>query len=126
MSKKVQSAGGKNTKTRRPAPQKEEYSLLKDERVRFIAGIFITGFAVYLVFAFIAFLVWWKADQSFDPSKVISSPDITVRNWSGKSGAWFADGGCRGGHCGTCDTTRGRMKKKKTKKSPVKTIMNKG
>ena len=91
MSNKTKSSGGKSAKTKRQPVQKVEYSIFKDERIRFITGIFITGFAVYLLFAFIAFLFWWKADQSFDPSRVISSPDITVRNWSGKSGAWFAD-----------------------------------
>ena len=71
--------------------QKPEYSIFRDERIKFISGLVITGFAVYLLFAFIAYLFWWKYDQSFDPSQVISGAEIEVRNWSGKSGAWFAD-----------------------------------
>ncbi|MCD4770703.1 MAG: DNA translocase FtsK [Bacteroidales bacterium] len=71
--------------------QKSSYSLFGDERFKFIIGLLITGFAVYLFFAFIAYLFWWKADQSFDTSLVISGAEIEVKNWSGKSGAWFAD-----------------------------------
>ncbi|HCC71869.1 MAG TPA: cell division protein FtsK [Bacteroidales bacterium] len=70
---------------------KNKFSVLRDERIKFISGLLITGFSVYLFFAFIAFLFWWKADQSFDPSSVISGAEIQVKNWSGKSGAWFAD-----------------------------------
>lgn len=71
--------------------KKTRYSVFRDERIKFIAGLLITGFSVYLFFAFIAYLFWWKADQSFDPASVISGAEIQVRNWSGKSGAWFAD-----------------------------------
>jgi len=71
--------------------KKNRYSIFRDERIRFITGLLITGFSVYLFFAFIAYLFWWKADQSFDPSSVISGAEIQVKNWSGKSGAWFAD-----------------------------------
>lgn len=71
--------------------QGSSYSLIGDERFKFIIGLLITGFAVYLFFAFIAYLFWWKADQSFDTSMVISGAEIEVKNWSGKSGAWFAD-----------------------------------
>ncbi|MDZ7739384.1 MAG: DNA translocase FtsK 4TM domain-containing protein [Bacteroidales bacterium] len=66
-------------------------SFFRDEKTSFIAGLLITGFAVYLFFAFIAYLFWWKADQSFDAANVISGAEIQVNNWSGKSGAWFAD-----------------------------------
>jgi len=91
MKKKVKSSGGSKVKTRKAKGQKPAYSIFRDERIRFILGLLITGFAVYLLFAFIAYLFKWKADQSLDPSQVISSPDIVVKNWSGKSGAWFAD-----------------------------------
>lgn len=62
-----------------------------DERIKFVFGIILTGFAVYLLFAIIAYLIWWKADQSIPPSQTFSGSDVQVRNWSGKSGAWFAD-----------------------------------
>lgn len=91
MKKKDKGSGGSKARTRKPGGQKPAYSIFRDERIKFIAGLLITGFAVYLLFAFIAYLFWWKADQSLDPSMVISSSDIVVKNWSGKSGAWFAD-----------------------------------
>lgn len=91
MKKKVKEPGGSKAKTRKTRGQKPAYSIFRDERIKFVIGLLITGFAVYLLFAFIAYLFWWKADQSLDPSMVISSSDIVVKNWSGKSGAWFAD-----------------------------------
>ncbi|MDT8401206.1 MAG: DNA translocase FtsK [Bacteroidales bacterium] len=72
------------------AGKKGGYSIFKDERAGFIAGLILTGFAVFLFFAFIAYLFWWKADQSF-AGPVISGAEEQVKNWSGKSGAWFAD-----------------------------------
>lgn len=66
-------------------------SFITDERIKFVLGILITGFAFYLLLACIAYLFWWKTDQSLDPSKVISGADIKVKNWSGKSGNWLAD-----------------------------------
>ena len=83
----------KASKSRKKAKtdKKDKYSFFSDERIRFVTGLLITGFSVYLFFAFIAYLFWWKADQSFDPASVLSGAEIQVKNWSGKSGAWFAD-----------------------------------
>ncbi len=61
-----------------------------DERVKFVIGLLLTGFALYLLVAIIAYLIWWKSDQSLDPGQVVSGSDVTVKNWSGKSGAWLA------------------------------------
>lgn len=85
----------RNKKTKRSNKKdsqvkKSGYSFFKDERLKFIAGLIITGFSVYLFFAFIAYLFWWKADQSF-AAPVLSGAEEQVKNWSGKSGAWFAD-----------------------------------
>jgi S-DNA-T family DNA segregation ATPase FtsK/SpoIIIE len=91
MKKKVIRSGSSKVKSRKTLGQKPAYSIFRDERIRFITGLIITGFAVYLLFAFIANLFWWKIDQSLDPSPFISNSDIAVKNWSGKSGAWFAD-----------------------------------
>lgn len=81
----------KKTSVRNRSESKTKYSIFRDERAKFIFGLIITGFAVYLFFAFVAYLFWWKADQSFDASRLISGADIQVKNWSGKSGAFFAD-----------------------------------
>ncbi|MEI6901363.1 MAG: DNA translocase FtsK 4TM domain-containing protein, partial [Bacteroidota bacterium] len=61
-----------------------------DERIKFITGILISGFALYLLLACISYLIWWKTDQSLPPKDVISGADIEVKNWSGKSGLFLA------------------------------------
>jgi DNA segregation ATPase FtsK/SpoIIIE, S-DNA-T family len=65
-------------------------SFFTDERIKFTGGILITGFAVYLLFAFISYLFFWKSDQS-QISMNILDPAIHAKNWLGKSGAWFAE-----------------------------------
>ncbi len=61
-----------------------------DERIKFVLGILITGIALYLLLACVSYLFWWKTDQSLPDSKIVSGPDIEVRNWSGKSGHFLA------------------------------------
>lgn len=61
-----------------------------DERISFITGILISGFAVYLLLACVSYLFWWETDLSLADSSVISDADIKVRNWSGKSGHFLA------------------------------------
>ncbi len=61
-----------------------------DERIKFVIGILITGFALYLLLACVAYLFWWKTDQSIPDSDIVSGPEIEVRNWSGKSGHFLA------------------------------------
>lgn len=83
---------GNKQKSKKVNPgQKPQYSIFRDERIKFIAGLILTGFAVYLFFAFVAYLFWWKADQSADSSLMFSVTGDDVRNWSGHSGAWLAD-----------------------------------
>ena len=65
-------------------------SFITDERVKFVLGVLITGFAFYLLLACISYLIWWKTDLSLSDSEVISEPDINVKNWSGKSGHFLA------------------------------------
>lgn len=71
--------------------QQPKYSVFRDERIKFITGLILTGFAVYLFFAFVAYLFWWKTDQSADNSLMLSVTGDDVRNWSGHSGAWLSD-----------------------------------
>ena len=66
-------------------------SFVADERIRFVFGILITGFAMYLLLACIAYLFWWKTDLSIAASDIFSGSEIQVKNWSGKSGHWLAD-----------------------------------
>ncbi|MBS0010227.1 MAG: DNA translocase FtsK 4TM domain-containing protein [Bacteroidales bacterium] len=89
MKKRSKKAG--KSRIKENPDRKRRYSVFRDERLKFVTGLLITGFSVYLFFAFIAYLFWWKADQSFDTSGLTSGLEIQVKNWSGKSGAWFAD-----------------------------------
>jgi S-DNA-T family DNA segregation ATPase FtsK/SpoIIIE len=77
--------GKEETKKKSSPGTEKSKSFFTDERIKFVVGILITGFAVYLLFAFIAYLFWWKPDM------VVTGTDGVVKNWSGKSGAWFAE-----------------------------------
>ncbi len=66
-------------------------SFFSDERIKFVFGIFISGFALYLLLACVSYLFWWKTDLSLPGKDVISGPEIAVKNWAGKSGFWLAD-----------------------------------
>jgi S-DNA-T family DNA segregation ATPase FtsK/SpoIIIE len=63
---------------------------ITDERIKFVLGILITGFAFYLLLACVAYLFWWKTDLSLSDSQVISDAGVHVKNWSGKSGHFLA------------------------------------
>ena len=88
MNKEKEEGGKKSNRTVK-SPEKSK-SFFTDERIRFITGILITGFALYLLLACIAYLFWWKTDQSLPDSDIISGADVEVKNWSGKSGHFLA------------------------------------
>jgi S-DNA-T family DNA segregation ATPase FtsK/SpoIIIE len=88
MTKEKEDTGKKNTKTPKGAEKKK--SFLTDERIKFIIGILISGFALYLLLACVAYLFWWKTDQSIPDADIVSGPEIVVKNWSGKSGHFLA------------------------------------
>ena len=88
MNKEKEDIGKKNTKTTK-SPVKTK-SFITDERIKFVIGILITGFALYLLLACVAYLFWWKTDLSIADSDIVSGPDIAVKNWSGKSGHFLA------------------------------------
>ncbi len=77
-----------NIKTR---VKKKNTKLFSDERVKIILGVTTIFMAAFLSLAFISYFFTWKVDQSFQFSKVISSTEIYVENWSGKAGAHFAN-----------------------------------
>jgi DNA segregation ATPase FtsK/SpoIIIE, S-DNA-T family len=82
---------GKEEINKKPSSKSaKSTSIFKDERIKFVTGILITGFAVYLLIAFISYLFSWKTDLSFDTNNVLSGSDVQVKNWSGKSGFWLA------------------------------------
>ncbi|NLV18464.1 MAG: DNA translocase FtsK [Bacteroidetes bacterium] len=65
-------------------------SSVGNEKIEFVFGILITGFALYLLIACISYLFWWKTDLSLQNADIISGPEVEVRNWSGKSGHFLA------------------------------------
>ena len=75
-------------KVKKQKSQKE--SFFADERVKFVIGIIITGFALYLLIACVSYIFSWKFDDSLPNSEIISGADINVKNWSGKSGFFLA------------------------------------
>jgi len=83
-----EAAKKKDTKTAKGSQKSK--SFLSDERIKFITGILLTGFALYLLLACVAYLFWWKTDQSLPDSAILSGADIEVKNWSGKSGHFLA------------------------------------
>ncbi len=85
MKKEKEETGRKTTKAKT-----KSRSFFTDERIKFAVGILITGFALYLLLACVAYLFWWKTDLSLSDSQVISGADIHVKNWSGKSGHFLA------------------------------------
>jgi len=88
MTKEKEESPKKNTKSAKGSANSK--SFFTDERIKFIAGILITGFALYLLLACISYLVWWKFDDSLPNSEVLSGAEIKVKNWSGKSGLFLA------------------------------------
>ena len=89
MSKEKEEIGNKSAKTAKDS--KKSKSFLTDERIKFVFGILIAGFALYLLIACIAYLFWWKTDQSLPASEIVSNADVVVKNWSGKSGHFLAN-----------------------------------
>jgi S-DNA-T family DNA segregation ATPase FtsK/SpoIIIE len=61
-----------------------------DERIRFIFGGLILGFAFYLLLACVSYLFFWSADLSLPDSQVFPDAGVKVKNWSGTSGHYLA------------------------------------
>jgi len=74
----------KKSNTNTVATLKKIVAFMRDDRFRFILGIFVLFFAMLVTLAFISYLFTWKADQS-ELNKAIT--DIHVENWVGKFGA---------------------------------------
>src|SRR5690554_1977601 len=85
-------------KTTKPAGAKRKHkksvSPFRNEKFRFIAGIFILLASAYLLVSFISFIFYGAADQSkldLPWSRLILESDIHVNNHAGKTGAWLAE-----------------------------------
>ena len=88
MSKEKEESRGKSAKKSKDTPKAKSSS--GDEKIKFVVGVLIAGFALYLLLACIAYLFWWKTDLSLRNADIISGPEIEVKNWSGKSGHFLA------------------------------------
>jgi DNA segregation ATPase FtsK/SpoIIIE, S-DNA-T family len=88
MSKEKEDPAKKSAKTGKGSEKSK--SFFTDERIKFVFGILITGFALYLLLACVAYLFWWKTDLSLPDSDIVSGADVQVKNWSGKSGHFLA------------------------------------
>ena len=88
MSKEKEDSPEKSVKKGKDTSKSK--SFFTDERIKFVFGILITGFALYLLLACVAYLFWWKTDLSLPNSDIVSGPDVEVKNWSGKSGHFLA------------------------------------
>jgi S-DNA-T family DNA segregation ATPase FtsK/SpoIIIE len=67
---------------------------LGEIKLKFILGLITIGFSFYMVIAFVSFFFTGYADKSkFDIKwwDLFTSTEITVHNWTGKLGAYFAD-----------------------------------
>jgi|WetSurMetagenome_2_1015567.scaffolds.fasta_scaffold00002_165 DNA segregation ATPase FtsK/SpoIIIE, S-DNA-T family len=87
MSKVKEESSKKTGKA--PKDTGKSKSFFTDERIRFLFGILITGFALYLLISSISYLFAWKADSSMPPSDVITGSE-TVRNQGGRGGHFLA------------------------------------
>ncbi|MCX6334384.1 MAG: DNA translocase FtsK 4TM domain-containing protein [Bacteroidia bacterium] len=87
MSKEKEVNTKKSGKTAKDSAKSK--SFLTDERVKFLFGVLITGFAVYLLIACVSYLFAWKADLSLSHSDVISGSEI-VKNKGGRGGHFLA------------------------------------
>lgn len=68
--------------------------LFKDERFRFILGLSLSLFTIYLALAFISFFFTGGADQSkldLNWFNLMRDSSIRVENWTGKKGAFLAN-----------------------------------
>lgn len=68
--------------------------ILRDERTRFVIGLIVLFFSIFMVISFISFFFDGAADQSiidYQSSKEMNSIGNGIQNWGGSHGAAFAD-----------------------------------
>jgi S-DNA-T family DNA segregation ATPase FtsK/SpoIIIE len=87
MSKVKEESPKKTGKTAKNSAKSK--SFFTDERIKFLFGILITGFAVYLLISCISYLFSWKEDLSLANSDVITGSEV-VKNKGGRSGHFLS------------------------------------
>jgi len=81
-----------NTKKSKKKFRKPKF--LTDERTRFLIGIFLSLFTIYIGLAFSSFIFTGGADQSkldIRWLELVSDSEIRVENWTGKTGAFLSN-----------------------------------
>lgn len=87
----------KKTTSRRMTEKKQldlNLDFLKEPRTRFILGLTLILFSLYLLFSMAGFFFTGGIDQSLVDKglrKIVANPEIMAGNPAGKLGAWFAD-----------------------------------
>ncbi len=66
-------------------------TFFRDDRFRYAVGIVFLLVAIFMLLSFISYLIHWRTDQDFEWAKVLSGPEIRVRNQGGKMGAWLSN-----------------------------------
>jgi len=74
-----------------PMGKKNKKRQARDDRYKFLTGLFLLFLAIYIILAFTSFFFTWQIDQSFEWGQVVSGASITVENWGGKLGARLAN-----------------------------------
>lgn len=74
--------------------RRKSMRILRDERTRFVIGLIVLFFSIFMAISFISFFFDGAADQSiidYQSSKEMNSIGNGIQNWGGSHGAAFAD-----------------------------------
>lgn len=80
----------KTSKSKKEETPNPKQPFLKDERVRFIAGLLTIFISIYIFVSFVSYLFTWKADQSLAWSNLWTDSRVAAHNWTGKLGAMIS------------------------------------
>ncbi|MDR1054635.1 MAG: DNA translocase FtsK [Prevotellaceae bacterium] len=75
---------------KKKASQETKSKGTNDNRKKFIIGLLLLGFALFLSISFISYCFTWQNDQSLLNSPNFSDPNLNAYNKGGKIGYWIA------------------------------------
>ena len=94
MTKKVKGNKKKNKKSQSMNMWNDLLGPLKDNRVKYVTGFFFILFGLFMLLAFVSFLINGGIDQSkldIETGTLLMDPSIKVKNWAGKLGAILSE-----------------------------------
>ncbi len=94
MTKKVKGNKKKNKKIQSMNMWNDLLGPLKDNRVKYVTGFFFILFGLFMLLAFVSFLINGGIDQSkldIETGTLLMDPSIKVKNWAGKLGAILSE-----------------------------------